>query len=805
MAKLKEQHINFPLTPFQEQAVKSPAPIVFLIGPEGEGKTYSLFVALNYHAANSMNGQLLRAAIIRDTFENISTKTIPSIQKAIGFLAEKNKFPGYIQSWVWSRGGKRLICKAPRIEVDLFGADDLASIARLQGGEWSFIGIEEPAPMYQGNSAGIPRGVFDTCVSRAARGGGAMKLFVDQNPGDEDHWTHEAAITAPIMRPEHAPMIWTETVNIPPGSNPARTEQMRQATVAAYAGNSALTLRYVKGQWAFVQMGEKVTPEYHDNIDGHPHHYTGKPLAVIPNAMGFRSWDGGHFPTCVIGQVTPSGRLHIIDCFRGEHIGMKQLIDTMVRPAINLRYSGVTDWLDTGDPTLETGDNSDIEQSPARVIEKEFKTSFQGASHWPAVLEPMKSALNLTIDGRPYVQIGSGAEIVHKALRGGWHYLTTNADQVIRDKPVKDIHCVDVFTEILTVDGFKSYSEIKVGQKCYGWTGGILVDDEISAINVFETPTELMHMTGQSVDMAVTGNHRCLAVRRTCVVGKPAKFSDPHAVEAAKVNSSHHLVISAPWRGRRPKDKEFSDDFIKLAAWVMTEGHYRGTGQVWIYQKNYEAAVAELCGKFAGTVLRKERGGVNACMKHETAYLLRLLMPNKAPSPEFVRMMTAGQMRIFLYESMRGDGTTRKLWPTLEKNPGRNRDMGMGDEAWRIALADQEQQDSVQHMAALLGLRTTVSFKPNFRLVTIWARSGPVKFGSLSVVKTATDRVWCPTTGTGYWVARRNGKVFITGNSHPGDCFGALCLKLLGKPTEKPKSKSTLPPLPSGRAGVFAR
>jgi hypothetical protein len=28
--------------------------------------------------------------------------------------------------------------------------------------------------------------------------------------------------------------------------------------------------------------------------------------------------------------------------------------------------------------------------------------------------------------------------------------------------------------------------------------------------------------------------------------------------------------------------------------------------------------------------------------------------------------------------------------------------------------------------------------------------------------------IWCPSTTTGYWLARRNGKVYVTGNSHPG-------------------------------------
>mgnify|MGYP003512897338 CR=1 FL=1 len=267
-----------------------------------------------------------------------------------------------------------------------------------------------------------------------------MRLQTTQNPGDEDHWSHDVFVSAPIMRPDWAPLMWTEVINIMPGNNPARTDQMRQASVAAYRNNAALTARYISGKWAFVQVGEKVTGEYHDVIDGRAWHYVNRPIPVIPGALGFRSWDGGHNPTCIIGQVSPAGRLHFIHGFRGELIGMKQLITSYVKPTIAAHYSGVTNWIDTGDPTLSTGDNSDIEQSPARVIESEFGTTFQGVSHWPAVKEPMKTALNLVVDGRPYVQIGSECEILHKALRGGWHYLKMASGEVIRDKPVKDKH-----------------------------------------------------------------------------------------------------------------------------------------------------------------------------------------------------------------------------------------------------------------------------------------------------------------------------------------------------------------------------
>lgn len=435
-AEEKKDELKIPLSDKQEEFVYSRAPIVFLIGPEGEGKTYSGLVAAIRHAQEHVEkyAEPLRCAFIRDTFENILTKTQPSINKAIATIARVNNDYDIVAQFEWKRGGKRLVFPG-LLEVDLFGCDDLPAIARLQGGEWSLIWLEEPAPMFMGNNAGIPRAVFDACISRAARGGGEMRLQITMNPADEDHWTFEAAISKPIMRPVETPDIWTEVFHLPYGSNPARTDQQRQATRAAYKNDPGLTARLVDGKFAFVQLGPAVTPEYNEDV-----HYANARLAVLPGCKGVRAWDGGHNPTCLIGQQTPSGRLIIQYALTMPHVGMKQLIDTVVKPIINMHYGEVVDWYDTGDPSLVVGDQADSDKSPAGVIESSFDTHYDPAEHWPAVKEPMKNALNLMVDGKPYVRVGKDALILHKALRGGWHYQKLSSGQILRDKPVKDIH-----------------------------------------------------------------------------------------------------------------------------------------------------------------------------------------------------------------------------------------------------------------------------------------------------------------------------------------------------------------------------
>jgi hypothetical protein len=431
--------LNFrvPLTPTQRRFVESDAPIVFLIGPEGEGKTYSGLCAILRMAQRRKSQGLppLRAAILRDTFENILTKTIPSLQHAIATIAECNGFPAFVSAFRFSRGGKRMI--GPHLDCDLFGANDLADLTRLQGGEWSVIWIEEPAPMYAGNNAGIPKAVFDAAISRAARGGGEMRVQVTSNPADEDHWTYSAAITRPIMRPEHAPDLWTETIRIPYGDNPARTDRMRQATKAAYSKDPALWARLVEGRFAFAQIGEKVCPEYNERL-----HRATSPLPIFPRAKSFRFYDGGLTPTCIIGQITPSGQMFIKRTFRGVNIGMRQLLERDVVPFINsTKFKDCTDWDDIGDSALNQRGQADSTHTASGVIYGVFGNALvDGAISWEARREAMKHALTRMPDGEPFVQIDPSDEILHKSLRGGWHYAQDSSGNIIRAKPVKDIH-----------------------------------------------------------------------------------------------------------------------------------------------------------------------------------------------------------------------------------------------------------------------------------------------------------------------------------------------------------------------------
>jgi hypothetical protein len=413
-----EKEIGLDFSPAQHGFIMSDATIVALIGPQGEGKTFAGFWGLAYHA-RKFEPNPMKGAVIRDTFENIKNMTIPSIIKASQNYAK------------FESGGKKL--KWYNADIDLFGIDDLASLSKLQGAEYSFVWLEEPAPIAAKENAGLREEVFDTALSRTSRQVGAIpRLQITMNPADEDHWTYHKLVLDPIQDERTK----TEVYNIPYGSNWIIEDWQRDLVKQAYRDRPDLYDRYVRGKFSFVQLGEAVTPEYNERIH--------RALTVIdpdPDLETFRLWDGGLNPTCCFMQMTPRGRMVFLDTLRGENMGVKQLIHTKVLPLVNHRYKDVKEWRDIGDPSMANREQSDSSQNAADVINQELNASFEkGEKSWENRREALKEMLNRNVDGEPMFQLSRNDVILHRCFRGGWHYGRDNSGNIIRDKPRKDLH-----------------------------------------------------------------------------------------------------------------------------------------------------------------------------------------------------------------------------------------------------------------------------------------------------------------------------------------------------------------------------
>ena len=232
--------LSFELSPTQWKFTISNSHIVHLLGPMGEGKTYGGVAGMIAHAQRCRTN--IRTALVRDTFQNIKTSTLPDIRD-------------YLGPWVqFSDAGKKMIIKSsPQVECDLFGIDDEASISKLQGPQYALIWLEEPAPIYERANAGLPREVFNMSLARASRQRDTlMRVQITQNPGDADHWTSHLAEEPEEYLTIQDPVTgeWTtilkETLWIPKGENKHLSLLTRAANMAAFKDDAANWQIYIE-------------------------------------------------------------------------------------------------------------------------------------------------------------------------------------------------------------------------------------------------------------------------------------------------------------------------------------------------------------------------------------------------------------------------------------------------------------------------------------------------------------------------------------------------------------------------------
>lgn len=300
-------------------------------------------------------------------------------------------------------------------------------------------------------NSGLSEEVYNDAVLRCVRAqGDYSRLQISMNPADEDHWTFRRLVEAPDIDPE-TPLITKKVFWIRPGENIFLKDTARQAARAAYKDDPAAYERYVLGRFAAVYRGEKVTPEYNPAW-----HRAPDPIIPAPGLVGFRYWDGWHNPAVVIGQQTKLGRLIHIDTLFLPGGDVESLIDTMVLPLMESprwKNKGF-EWRDIGDRTMLIPDQSKKQRSAAKVIEQKLGGRFEpGPSRWPILKTGIKRALNMNIQGMPAIYLNPLEKLLHKGLRGAWHYKTDNSGKVVSNIPEKD----------------------EISHVCEGWANGVCV------------------------------------------------------------------------------------------------------------------------------------------------------------------------------------------------------------------------------------------------------------------------------------------------------------------------------------------
>ncbi len=343
-----------------------------------------------------------------------------------------------------------------------------------------------------------------------------------------------------------------------------------------------------------------------------------------------------------------------------------------------------------------------------------------------------------------------------------------------RERVAHFFGCLTDDVEVLTRNGWRRGVDVKVGDSVAQWdpASGQITQTEVQ--ETFRAPWsgDLVRFKNADTDQALTPNHR---VYHRSLLWK--RWSDYRCKDAGEIGRASPIRL--PLAGLHDGAGIGGEDYAALLGWVWTEGGFDptpGTG-VRIYQSSVNAdKVAEIDALLdrlgAHRRYSYERSHVSRktgpykyqavtwyFSGDELANKVRADLPGKHPTYNLLWRMTLAEKRAFLRSALLGDGSKSK--PTKDgKHSGG---------AWTLEQKDARDREWFVTLLAMVGWRGHNYARK--------ARDG----GSVSVTQHADTTVspermrdsvehyvgdvWCVRVPTGAFVARRNGKVFVTGNS----------------------------------------
>jgi hypothetical protein len=321
--------------------------------------------------------------------------------------------------------------------------------------------------------------------------------------------------------------------------------------------------------------------------------------------------------------------------------------------------------------------------------------------------------------------------------------------------------CVDAETEILTPRGWLRHDQLTAGEQVAGYDLGSNMArwTECTAVNRYDYDGDMIAVESRDISMRLTPNHRTLVQRMDAYTKRRNPVS---VVRADELDRYHFIPRSATWEPSG--DLHVGDRIAAVMGWVAAEGWYQGAG-VWLSQSLEVNGphVAEIDKLMPAAEIRTERQRVYKGrpwtevtwkLGHPMAPLIQHEMPGKL-LPWWLVTATEQERRAALDAFIAGDGHRRP------------------DGRICIFQKHRHNLDVLQAVAVTLGYKTMIRegggrfvlyLTEGGRSVTLRGTSG---VGSKVRREHYKGTVWCPTTGTGTFIARRNGSVFVTGNSFP--------------------------------------
>lgn len=315
--------------------------------------------------------------------------------------------------------------------------------------------------------------------------------------------------------------------------------------------------------------------------------------------------------------------------------------------------------------------------------------------------------------------------------------------------------CVSHDTECLTPTGWKTYDQLQVGDEIFVFDTETnqIRPDIIERVLSYEYEGDVFHFEGRKLDFITTPDHRCV---------RKLHNDNGFIIETANEISQYKTAPKIPTAAEvdRPDWDYLHDDHIRLLGWVLADGTMeKNRDRVAIYQseKKFADYIQELLDRLEITYTRKIKVGEwnKECVEFRFSgdyakWLCSFCNRDKRIPELFKQYASARQIRIFLEEFARGDGELVDPVDPLSTRV-------------RIGQKRKDMRDDLQFLALLAGIGTSINKSGNC-IPKVVLQSRNIASATKITKEQYSGIVWCPTTKTGTFIARRNDKTFITGN-----------------------------------------
>ena len=331
--------------------------------------------------------------------------------------------------------------------------------------------------------------------------------------------------------------------------------------------------------------------------------------------------------------------------------------------------------------------------------------------------------------------------------------------------------CVDEETECLTLKGWTKYNELKKGNiiASFNLKTNKLEWDVVKDLFIFDFNGNLLYFP--TLGIMTTFNHR--VIRKD----KAKKQKEWSIKEANKITSWDIIPITSDWENGSYGiiKNNISPEFCEILGWICAEGHFNKYG-IDIYQSvsanpkkvdrirnlliKEKIKFSERHQKRISKITKKEFEMVTFGIAEKESKKIFPYIPNKKPTFEMLGWEKE-QIRKFLDGFILGDGHIRK-----------------DDGRISITQKDENTIDILMALAFRLGYSVKKSFIKEyfknpaiFRLYLSNKKYKGIRSTNGKLQKEIIKydgKIWCPQTYNSTFVARRDNKIFITGNSFPG-------------------------------------